>query len=119
MKGKIGMWTFSLVLAVLLVSMALVSAVSAQNVTGTPAAGDGEPTLLIGDSTDVLIVGATSVSDMRASGITEPEELNVPKGITRYDLVTFDHAALNKQVSGVLPLQILRKDIERSPSGRI
>jgi hypothetical protein len=54
---------------------------------------------------DVLIAGATSVSDMRTSGITEPEELNVPKGITRYDLVTFDHIALNKQVRGVLPLR--------------
>jgi len=79
--------------------------VSAQDVTGTPATGDGEPVLVIGGSMDVLIAGATSVSDMRTSGITEPEELNVPKGITRYDLVTFDHIALNKQVRGVLPLR--------------
>ena len=104
MNGKVRMRAFPLILAVLLLSMVVVSAVSAQDVTGTPATGDGEPVLVIGGSMDVLIAGATSVSDMRTSGITEPEELNVPKGITRYDLVTFDHIALNKQVRGLLPL---------------
>ena len=101
-----------MLLAVLLLSIVVVSAVSAQDVTGTPATGDGEPVLVIGGSMDVLIAGATSVSDMRTSGITEPEELNVPKGITRYDLVTFDHIALNKQVRGVLPLRIHGKEYQ-------
>jgi len=112
MNGKIGMWALSVLLALLLVSVVMVPAVSAQDVTGTPTAGSGEPGLVIGDSMDVLVAGATSVSDMRASGITAPEELNIPKGITRYDLVTFDHAALNKQVRGVLPLQIHGKEYQ-------
>jgi hypothetical protein len=60
---------------------------------------------------NMLIAGAASVSDLEAAGIPEPEELNVPKGATRYDLVTFDHAALNKQVrEGVLPLRIHGKE---------
>jgi hypothetical protein len=113
MNGKIGMRAFSLVLAVLLVSVVVVPAVSAQDATGTPTTGgSSEPALVIGDSMDVLIVGATSVSDMRASGITAPEELNIPKGITRYDLVTFEHTALNKQIRGVLPLQIHGKEYQ-------
>ncbi|HON41451.1 MAG TPA: hypothetical protein PK196_08310 [Methanoculleus sp.] len=103
MKRKTGLRALSTLLAVMLVSVVVVSAVSAQDATGTPAVGGGEPALVVGDSMNVLIAGATSVSDIRASGIPEPEELNIPKGITRYDLVTFDHAALNKQVRGVLP----------------
>jgi len=106
-KRRNEMRAFSALLAMLLVSVMAVPAVSAQDVTGTPATiGNSEPALVIGDSMDVLIAGATSISDMRASGITEPEELSIPKGISRYDLVTFDHVALNKQVREVLPLQI-------------
>ncbi|WP_292395359.1 hypothetical protein [Methanoculleus sp. UBA303] len=112
MNKKIRPRTFSVLLAVMLVSMVAVSAVSAQDVTGTPTAGSGEPALVIGDSMDVLVAGATSVSDMRASGVPEPEELNVPKGVTRYDLVTFDHVALSKQVQSVLPLRIHGKEYQ-------
>ncbi|MDI6867830.1 hypothetical protein [Methanoculleus sp.] len=111
-REKNGMRAFSMLLAVLLVSMVVVSAVSAQDATGTPAVGGGEPALVVGDSMNVLIAGATSVSDIRASGIPEPEELNIPKGITRYDLVTFEHAALNKQVRGVLPLRVHGKEYQ-------
>ncbi len=112
MNKKIRPRIFSVLLAVMLVSMVAVSAVSAQGITGTPTAGSGEPALVIGDSMDVLVAGATSVSDMQASGITEPEELNIPKGIIRYDLVTFDHAALSKQVQSVLPLRIHGKEYQ-------
>lgn len=111
-ERKTGMRVFSLLTALLLVGVGVVSAVSAQDVTGTLPADSSEPVLVIGDSMDVLITGTTSVSDMRASGINAPEELNIPKGITRYDLVTFDHAALNKQIRGVLPLQIHGKEYQ-------
>jgi len=112
MKRKTGLRALSTLLAVMLVSVVVVSAVSAQDATGAPAVGGGEPALVVGDSMNVLIAGATSVSDIRASGIPEPEELNIPKGITRYDLVTFDHAALNKQVRGVLPLRVHSKEYQ-------
>jgi len=46
MNGKIGTQAFSVLLAVLLVSVGIVPAVSAQDATGTPtAAGSGEPAL--------------------------------------------------------------------------
>ena len=76
-----------------------------------PPTADSEPPLVIGDTMNMLIAGAASVSDLEAAGIPEPEELNVPKGVARYDLVTFDHAALNRQVQGgVLPLRIHGKE---------
>ncbi|MDD4252265.1 MAG: hypothetical protein PHT74_03860, partial [Methanoculleus horonobensis] len=67
MNGKTGMRVFSLLTALLLVGVGVVSAVSAQDVTGTLPADSSEPVLVIGDSMDVLITGTTSVSDMRAS----------------------------------------------------
>ncbi len=80
--------------------------------------GDNGPVLVVGDSMTVLVAVATSPSDLTAAGIPAPEELDIPRGITRYDIVTFDHAALNSQVrEGALPLRIrgteYRADLER------
>jgi len=90
----------------------LVCLIAAAIALGANAPGsDDEPILVIGDSMNVLVAGATSVSDLAAAGIQAPEELQIPKGIKRYDVVTFDHAALNRQVrEGVLPLRIHGRD---------
>ncbi len=97
-------------LVCLIVVAAIVRGADARG-SAPPPTADSEPPLVIGDTMNMLIAGAASVSDLEAAGIPEPEELNVPKGATRYDLVTFDHAALNKQVrEGVLPLRIHGKE---------
>jgi hypothetical protein len=50
MKRKTGMRALSMLLALLLMSVVVVSAVSAQDVTATLPAESGEPALVIGDS---------------------------------------------------------------------
>lgn len=97
-------------LVCLIVVAAIVLGADARG-SAEPPTADSEPALVIGDSMNILVAGAASVSDLEAAGIPEPEELKIPKGVTRYDLVTFDHAALNKQVrEGVLPLRIHGKE---------
>ncbi len=71
----------------------------------TPGFSDG-PVLVIGDSMNVIVMGARSLSDLAAAGILAPEELQIPKGIRRYDVVTFDHAALSQEIRDGLPLYI-------------
>ncbi|MDN7024768.1 hypothetical protein FGU65_07695 [Methanoculleus sp. FWC-SCC1] len=94
------------------VAIAMVApGVSAQNTTEDVRVSIDEPAIVIGESMNVLARDATSISDLKSSGIIEPEDLKIPKGITRYDLVTFDHAALNKGVQqGTLLVQIHGKD---------
>ena len=58
----------------------------------------GGPAVVIGKCMNVLVKDATSVSDLEPSGIVEPEDLKILEIITRYDLVTFDHAVLNREV---------------------
>jgi len=85
----------------------LVCLIAAAIALGANAPGsDDEPILVIGDSMNVLVAGATSVSDLAAAGIQAPEELQIPKGIKRYDVVTFDHAALSREIRDGLPLSI-------------
>lgn len=98
----------------LLVCVIVVAAIALGAGAPGPA---GEPPLVIGDSMNVLVAGAASVADLAAAGIPAPEELQIPKGVARYDIVTFDHAALSREVQDVLPLRIrgeeYRADLQR------
>ncbi len=93
-----------LVCLIVVVAIALVSC--AQDGTGSPAVGDNTPPLVIGDTMTVLVTGAASLSDLAAAGIPAPEELQIPKGIKRYDVVAFDHAALSREIRDGFPLSI-------------
>ncbi|BBL67098.1 hypothetical protein [Methanoculleus chikugoensis] len=75
------------------VAAAVVLGAGAQNPAGVPV-------LAVGDSTHVIVAGATSVSDLAAAGIPAPDELKIPKGAGRYDIVTFNHAALSREMEG-------------------
>ncbi|HQD26457.1 MAG TPA: hypothetical protein PKV78_07945, partial [Methanoculleus thermophilus] len=67
--------------------------------------------LVVGDGMTVIVADAASLSDLAAAGIPAPEELDIPRGITRYDIVTFDHAAVNGRVrEGALSLRIRGED---------
>lgn len=94
----------------LLVSVIAVAAIAlgaGPQGSGSPAGDESGPPLVVGDGMTVIVADAASLSDLAAAGISAPEELQIPKGITRYDIVTFDHAAVNSQVrEGALPLRI-------------
>jgi len=97
-------------LACLIVAVAIALGAGAQG-SGSPAEDDSLPVLVVGDGMTVIVADAASLSDLAAAGIPAPEELDIPKGITRYDIVTFDHAAVNSQVrEGALPLRIHGRD---------
>jgi len=93
-------------LVCLIVVVAIALGSGAQDGTGSPGADDSTPPLVIGDAMTVLVAGAASLSDLAAVGIPAPEELQIPKGIKRYDVVTFDHAALSREIRDGLPLSI-------------
>lgn len=93
-------------LVCVIIVVAIVLGADAQDGTGSPAADDNTPPLVIGDTMTVLVTGAASLSDLAAAGIPAPEELQIPKGIKRYDVVTFDHAALSREIRDGLPLSI-------------
>jgi hypothetical protein len=80
-------------LVCVIVAAAVVLGAGAQNPAGVPV-------LAFGDFTHVIVAGATSVSDLAAAGIPAPDELKIPKGVGRYDIVTFDHAALSREIEG-------------------
>ncbi len=105
-------------LACLIVATAIALGAGAQDGTGSPAEDDSAPALVVGDAMTVIVAEATSLSDLAAVGIPAPEELQIPKGITRYDVVTFDHTALNSRVrEGALLLRVrgeeYQADLER------
>lgn len=52
------------------VAAAVVLGAGAQNPAGVPV-------LAVGDSTHVIVAGATSVSDLAAAGIPAPDELKI------------------------------------------
>ncbi|MCE5337934.1 MAG: hypothetical protein LLF90_04520 [Methanomicrobiaceae archaeon] len=93
-----------LVCTIIVVAIALGS--GALDGTGSPGADDSTPPLVIGDAMTVLVAGAASAADLAAAGIPAPEVLQIPKGIKRYDVVTFDHAALSREIRDGLPLSI-------------
>lgn len=55
-------------------------------------------------SMSIVAQGVTSVSDLTAKGVENPESLNIPgginnpNGIKRFDLVTFNHPSLNEKL---------------------
>jgi hypothetical protein len=63
-------------------------------------------------STTVIAQGATSVSDLAAKGVENPESLNIPKGISRFDLVTINLPAINEKLKSgqEIPVRIRGKD---------
>ncbi|MEA2034711.1 MAG: M12 family metallo-peptidase [Euryarchaeota archaeon] len=110
MKFEKGMGVLSLLLVIALVGVIFVPAVSAQERTDGIRSDANEPALVvIGDCTNVLIKDVISVSDLKSYGIIDPEKLNIPEGITRYELVTFDHAVLNKEMQSTVLIQISGK----------
>ena len=88
---------------VLLVCLLIVAVIALG--ADAPDSGD-EPILVIGDSMSVLVVDASSLSDLATAGIPAPEELQIPKGIKRYDVVTFNHTALSREIRDGLSLSI-------------
>ncbi|WP_292519202.1 hypothetical protein [Methanoculleus sp.] len=98
----------------LLVSVIAVAAIvlgSGPQGSGSPAGDESGPPLVVGDAMTVIVADVASLSDLAAAGIPAPEELDIPRGITRYDIVTFDHAAVNGRVrEGALSLRIRGED---------
>ncbi|OPX62182.1 MULTISPECIES: hypothetical protein [unclassified Methanoregula] len=74
--------------------------------------GDSEMPFEIPGSTSVVVAGATSVSGLGEKGVQDPESLRLLPSLRRFDLVTFDHAAINKKLeSGQgLPVRIRGKE---------
>jgi len=108
MRDKLKHWGY--LLTCLIVIAMVVPGVSAQGTMESVREGVNGSAIVIGEYTNVLVLGATSASDLKYSGILDPEDLKIPEGIARYDLVTFDHTALNKEVQGTLPIQIHGKN---------
>ncbi len=107
MRTGLNYWDY--LLTCLIAVMLIIPGVSAQD-TMESAESVSRPAVVIGECMNVLVKDATSVSDLESSGIVEPEDLKIPEIITRYDLVTFDHAALNREMLGVLSIQIHEKN---------
>ena len=107
MRTRLNYW--GNLLTCLIAVMLIIPGVSAQD-TMESAESVSRPAVVIGECMNVLVKDATSVSDLESSGIVEPEDLKIPEIITRYDLVTFDHAALNREMLGVLSIQIHERD---------
>jgi hypothetical protein len=95
-----------------LIAIAIVfPGVSAQSTIESVEESANAPPFVIGECTKVLVQDATSISDLKNSGIVEPEDLRITEGIARYDVVGFDHTALNKVIQqGTLPVQIHGKE---------
>ena len=110
MKLRKDVRTLSLLLAIALIGAIFVPVVSAQVTTDNIRMDINTPTIAIGDCTNVLINDAKTLSDLKSSGIPDPEDLSISEGIARYDLVTFDHSSLNEQMQSTLSIQICGKD---------
>jgi hypothetical protein len=86
--------------AVLLAAGCVSQPQTATDPAGTSAGHEGV-LLEFPGSTTIIAQGVTSVSDLAAKGVGNPESLNIPgginnpNGIKRFDLVTFNHPALN------------------------
>ncbi|WP_292346664.1 MULTISPECIES: hypothetical protein [unclassified Methanoregula] len=62
--------------------------------------------------TNVIVKGAGSPADLAAGGIRNPEKLNLPSGISRYDLVTFNIPAMQEKLKSgsFFPIRIRGKE---------
>jgi len=63
-------------------------------------------------NTHVIAKGAGSAADLAASGISNPEKLNLPEGVGRYDLVTFNIPAIQEKLKAGkdIPIRIRGKE---------
>jgi hypothetical protein len=108
MKNKLKKWGY---LLTCLVAIAMIAqGVSAQGTVVSVKESFNGSDIVIGEHMNVLVQNATSISDLKSSGIIEAEDLKIPEGIVRYDLVTFDHVGLNKEIQSILPIQINGKE---------
>jgi hypothetical protein len=98
----------ALALALVMVAVVLAAGcMSEQQIASYPVQGNSEHEELLLEfpgRTSIVAQGVTSVSDLTAEGVENPESLNIPggldnpNGIKRFDLVTFDHPALNENL---------------------
>jgi len=54
--------------------------------------------LAITGSTNIIVQGATSAADLETKGVSHSGELTLPKGVSRFDLVTFDIPVLREKI---------------------
>lgn len=73
---------------------------------------NSEPLLEFPGSTTIIAQGAASVSDLRAAGIRDPEQQSFTEYLNYFDLVTFNHTAINTRIkSGQrIPIRIRGKE---------
>lgn len=106
MKNK-GMQLGAMLAAMLLVGIAIVSIVSAQ-ADNSDKNISNEPSLAFEfeNITKIKVRGATSISELEIKGIQNPNELNIPPSIKKYDAVTFNQVELNSKIKKVLQIRI-------------
>jgi hypothetical protein len=63
-------------------------------------------------STHIVAKSAGSTTDLAAMGVSNPDKLNLPEGVGRYDLVTFDIPTIQEQlkVGKEFPVRIRGKE---------
>lgn len=97
----------SALLVVLLLSMAFVPAVSAQpNKSSKMNANEHNPVFEFESITNIEVNGAVSISELMTNGIQNPNELNIPPSVKKYDVVTFNQVELNNKIKKILPIRI-------------
>lgn len=108
MKQNKGMRLGALLAAMLLLSMAFVPAVSAVPSDDSNKNKIAEQNLAFEfeNVTKVKVKEVTAIYDLVTNGIQNPNELNIPPSIKKYDVVTFDQVELNNKIKKLLPVSI-------------
>jgi len=98
----------SAILGVILLAAGCLS----QGPTSQADVNNPEILLEIPGSTTVIAHGISSVSDMRAAGVLQPEQQSFTEFLKKFDLVTFNQTILNDQIrSGKrLPVRIRERE---------
>ena len=108
MKIKKGMRALSLLMVMALLGAMFVPAVSAEENSNSDQLNKvNNPSVIIGDYTNIYNVGVTDLSTLKASEIKNPEELTIPRSLKEYDVVSFEIPSINSEVKDTSSLPII------------